>query len=299
VRGIDVFGGYFLDGSLYLMGEIGTPFRQEWIFPLGTCTLAGRTLPAPARPEKLLAATYGPSWRVPDPAFHFETPRTTVRRLNGWFRGIRIHRNEWDRRYSRAKDQVPPLEPSPLAGHVAEHEEGLLDGGRHLVDVGCGRGADALWFARQGVSTVGLDYAWGASRAVRRVADEEGLDLRLDWMSLHETRSVLAHGARLARLDGPVTLMAHHLVDSTDHRGLDGLGRLARMALARGGRLYADFDALRPGETYVASGRRDVIRPRDVDRVVAVLGEWGADIVHRSVQATSGDRPVARVVAQW
>ena len=152
VRGLDVFGGYFLDGSLYLMGEIGTPFRADWIFPLGTCTLAGRTLPAPAQPERLLEATYGPGWRVPDPAFHFETPRTTVRRLNGWFRGIRVHRNEWERRYSRVRDQVPPLEPSPLARHVAEHEPGLLDGGHHVVDLGCGRGADALWFARQGVT---------------------------------------------------------------------------------------------------------------------------------------------------
>ena len=107
VRGLDVFGGYFLDGKLYLLGEIGTPFEEEWIFPLGTCTLAGRTLPAPAQPERLLEATYGPGWKVPDPAFHFETPRSTVRRLNGWFRGIRVHRNEWDRRYSRVRDKVP------------------------------------------------------------------------------------------------------------------------------------------------------------------------------------------------
>lgn len=294
VRGLDVFGGYFLDGSLYLMGEIGTPFREEWIYPLGTCTLAGRTLPAPARPEKLLEATYGPGWRVPDPAFHFETPRTTVRRLNGWFRGIRVHRNEWERRYSRVRDQVPPLEPSPLARLVDEREEV-----EHLVDVGCGRGGDALWFARQGVPTVGLDYSSSASRAVRRVAQEEGLDLRLEWMNLHETRTVLAHGARLARLDGVVTVMAHHLVDSTDDLGLRGLARLARMALAGGGRLYADFDALRPAETYTPSGRRDVIRPKDVDRVAAVLQEWGAVIVQSTVEATSGDRPVARVVAQW
>ena len=101
VRGLDVFGGYFLNGRLYLMGEIGTPFEEEWVFPLGTCTFAGRTLPAPARPEKLLEATYGPNWKVPDPAFHFATPRTTYRRLNGWFRGTRVNRKIWDGRYSR------------------------------------------------------------------------------------------------------------------------------------------------------------------------------------------------------
>jgi SAM-dependent methyltransferase len=304
VRGLDVFGGYFLDGHLYLLGEIGTPFREEWIFPLGTCTLAGRTLPAPARPEKLLEATYGPGWKVPDPAFHFETPRTTVRRLNGWFRGIRVHRNEWDRRYSRVRDQVPPLEPSPLARLVAE--ETPQGPGHHVVDVGCGRGGDALWFARQGTSTVGLDYSWSAARAARRVAEQEGLDLRLDWMNLHELRSVLAHGARIARLEGPVTLVAHHLIDSTDAQGLQALARLARMSLSRGGRLYADFDALRPGESYRPGGPRDAIRPKDVDAVVAVLEESGADVVERSVQepTTSGSadddgRPVARVVARW
>ena len=307
VRGLDVFGGYFLDGRLYLMGEIGTPFREEWIFPLGTCTLAGRTLPAPAEPDKVLEATYGPHWRVPDPAFHFETPRTTVRRLNGWFRGIRVHRNEWDRRYSRVRDQVPPPEPSALAAHVAEVEQPT-----HLVDVGCGRGGDALWFARQGVQTVGLDYAWGAARGVRRVADEESLDLRLDWMNLHELRTVMAHGARLARLEGPVTLMANHLVDSTDRVGQAALARLARMALAgRGGRLHLDFDALSPGEVHTPAGPRDAVRPQQVDRVAEVLAQAGADIVHSSVTAggpPSGkgrpgsrreERPVARLVAQW
>ena len=102
------------------MGEIGTPFEEEWIFPLGTCTFAGRTLPAPARPEKLLEATYGPNWKVPDPAFHFATPRTTYRRLNGWFRGTRVNRKIWDGRYSQLREKLPARRPSALARHVFE-----------------------------------------------------------------------------------------------------------------------------------------------------------------------------------
>ena len=42
----------------------------------GSCELGGRPMPVPARPEKLLEATYGPGWRVPDPAFKFTTPPT-------------------------------------------------------------------------------------------------------------------------------------------------------------------------------------------------------------------------------
>ena len=87
VRGLDVFGGFFMDGNLHLMGEIREPFEESWIHPLGTTTLEGRTFPAPADPDRVLTAMYGASWRVPDPAFHFAPPATTVRRLNGWFRG--------------------------------------------------------------------------------------------------------------------------------------------------------------------------------------------------------------------
>ncbi len=101
VRGLDVFGGFLADGNLHLMGEIRTPFEREWIFPLGTCTLEGRELPAPANTDEFLAATYGPGWRVPDPAYKFETPESTHRRLNGWFRGTRVKREAWDRTYSR------------------------------------------------------------------------------------------------------------------------------------------------------------------------------------------------------
>ncbi len=101
VRGLDVFGGFLMDGHLHLMGEIREPFEESWIFPLGTTTLEGRTFPAPADPDRLLTATYGASWRVPDPAFHFAPPATTVRRLNGWFRGLRVGRARWDRIYSR------------------------------------------------------------------------------------------------------------------------------------------------------------------------------------------------------
>ena len=300
VRGLDVFGGYFLDGRLYLMGEIGTPFEEEWIFPLGTCTLAGRTLPAPARPEKLLEATYGSGWRVPDPAFHFETPRTTYRRLNGWFRGHRIFRNEWDARYSGVREKTPDGGPSSLARFVRE-QEAEID---LFVDIGAGRGRDALWFARQGVSTITLDYAHGASNGVRRAAEEEGLDLDTSWVNLHEMRSVLAQGARVARREGNVVLMARHLVDATDLRGLVSLVRLSRMSLARGGRLYLELDLLRPGERYVPSGRQDIVRPKDLRVVENALTDGGAVIVHSTqTEAERGsgspERPVARLVAEW
>ncbi|MEO5652298.1 MAG: methyltransferase domain-containing protein, partial [Marmoricola sp.] len=298
VRGLDVFGGHFLDGRLYLMGEIGTAFREEWIFPLGTCTLAGRTLPAPAVPEKLLEATYGPGWKVPDPAFHFETPQSTHRRLNGWYRGMRAFRNEWDRRYSQLREKLPPLEPSALARQVARDE----DLQRRIIDIGAGRGTDALWLARQGASVTGLDYSHGASNAVIRVADQEGLDLEIAWMNLHELRSVLAQGARAAHR-GPVTLMANHLLDATDRRGLEALARFSRMALSGGGRLHTEFFVV-PTPGVPTSRGSDRLRPIDPDRVARAFVAAGAVIVQTTRtedQGASGEpgRPAVRMVMEW
>ncbi len=98
VRGLDVFGGFLDRGRLYLMGEIGTAYREEWLRPLGTATLGGRTMPVPAVPERLLEATYGPGWKVPDPAFKFTTPERTTRALEGWFRGTQPGIRYWERR---------------------------------------------------------------------------------------------------------------------------------------------------------------------------------------------------------
>ena len=121
VRGLDVFGGFLMDGRLHLMGEIGEPFEESWIYPLGTTTLEGRTFPAPADTDRVLAAMYGASWRVPDPACHFDPPATTVRRLNGWFRGLRVGRAKWDRVYSRRRSRSRPS-PSPFVAWAAERE---------------------------------------------------------------------------------------------------------------------------------------------------------------------------------
>jgi hypothetical protein len=149
-----------------------------------------------------------------------------------------------------------------------------------------------------------LDYSHGASNGVRRLAEEEGLDLDTSWVNLHEMRSVLAQGARIARREGNVVLMARHLLDSTDAEGLAALVRLARMALARGGRLYLELDVLRPGERYVPGGRRDIVRPKDQSGVERALTDGGAVIVHSTqTEQKRGpgepERPVARLVAQW
>jgi SAM-dependent methyltransferase len=290
VRGLDVFGGFMSQGWLYLMGEVGTPFRRAWIFPLGTCTLEGRTLPAPAEPGRMLEAMYGPGWKVPDPAFHFETSRQTVRRLNGWFRGTRTFRDDWERRYSTRRNKLPDLHPSLLAEYVVA-QEGVPE---QVVDLGAGRGGDAVWFAQQGASVTAYDYVPTASLAVQRRAEEGSLDLAVRRLNLLEWRSTFAEGARLAHRPGPRTVVARHLADATTRFGRDSLWRFASMVLRDGGRFYTEY--------WVGGGEaRTFLRPVDQSTVRQGLIRHGADIVHEETFDAPGEpgRRIGRTVAQW
>jgi hypothetical protein len=292
VRGLDVFGGFFMDGHLHLMGEIREPFEESWIFPLGVATLEGRSFPAPADPDRLLTATYG-SWRVPDPAFKFAPPATTVRRLNGWFRGLRVGRAAWDRIYSRPQRPLRD-EPSPFVAWAAEREPDAAT----YVDLGCGRGSDVLWMAGRGVASFGLDFQ---PRSYAEAAAREVPGATFWRCNLLELRDVLPAGAELARRPGPRLLVARHLVDTLGAPAREHLWRLARMSLAGagGGRLYLEFLA-RFGDDGYARGLH--VRRRRPRRLVAELERAGATIVHRETIRTS-DSPqaskVCRLVAEW
>jgi hypothetical protein len=247
-------------------------------------------------PEKLLEATYGPGWRVPDPAYHFHTARPTVLRLNGWFRGIRVLRSEWERKHSSNRDRPVPDRPSGLAQYVAEREGVPVQ----VVELGAGRAGDALWFARQGAAVTALDFVPRAAEKVAAVASAEGLDLTVREVNLLSLRSTLAEGARLAHTPGRRVVVARHLADATVASGRAGAWRVCEMALRDGGRLYLEFWSH-------GTGRRDegqLLASVPTATVVAELEQRGAVIVSREeTQVESADgRPArtrARLVAQW
>jgi hypothetical protein len=265
-RGLDVFGGFVREGTLYLMGEVGAPFRREWLEPRSEVSLAGRTFPAPHEPERLLEAMYGPGWRVPDPAYKFSTPRTVQRRLSGWFRGTRVGLETRWQRVHKSPTPRPVDGPSDFVGWVRRREPDM----RTAVDVGCGTGADVLFLARSGVSAHGLDYFPRDFRAADRRAARRNLDATFDWMNLTELRSVLATGALLSRTPGPRVMLARHVVESTDRNGRENLFRLAKMVTRGSGRLYLQLRATRRGST----GSADVPR-LDLDRLRAQITALG------------------------
>ncbi|MGD9960427.1 methyltransferase domain-containing protein [Nocardioides sp.] len=272
-RGLDVFGGFLRDGQLYLMGEVGHPFRAEWLEPRSEVTLAGRTFPAPAEPGHMLEAMYGPTWKVPDPAYKFETPVTTVRRLNGWFRGMRVGLDaRWSKVARGAGEDLSDRGPSSFVQWVREREPDM----RTAVDLGCGTGRDALWLARQGVDTWGLDYFSRGFRKADRKAERQGLPVTFEWANLGELRSVLVTGARLSRRPGPRVMLARHVADATDRTGREHLLRLAKMVVRGSGLLYLQVQVVG-----TPTSRELGIRPVNLDNFLAQVASTGGRVLER------------------
>jgi hypothetical protein len=295
VRGLDVFGGFYAHGHLMLMGEIRAPLPESAVFPLGTTTLEGRTLPAPADPDAILTATYGAGCRTPDPAFVYETPRTTYLRFNDWFRGTRVNRKDWDRRYLGQRRDNPRRKPPELARWLVEREGSDV----RVVDVGCGRGGATRWLARQGADALGLDYApSGYEFMVGWAARRPQLRLRFAMLNLMELRHTLGWGARLAHEQARAVLLARHVADAVPGVGRRNLWRLAEMACGPDGALYLEFLTAAPeGDRWV---QRQLIHPLDPEVVVRELGERGGTVVARQDQGPDGrGRTTCRMVVSW
>ncbi|MDN5746191.1 MAG: hypothetical protein L0H31_13885 [Nocardioidaceae bacterium] len=289
-RGLDLFGGFFDEGRLFLLGEVGVRFERSWIYPLGTCSLMDREFPAPARPDLLLEAMYGPQWKVPDPAYKFETPQPVIDRFNAWFRGTTVWRRDWEREFALTGGRRPSAGASGLARRLAAETRA----GTHVLDVGAGRTRDALWLARQGFTTTAYDYAPRGARGAVKTATDDGLPLETRTLNLTEWRSMLAETARLTRTAGPRVMLARHLVDATNQVGRDALLRFARTALRGGGRFYADVWT---GEGEPGFG----LRPFDPDRLAALVESHGGTVLslERLAPSDKRSRGLGRVVASW
>lgn len=298
VRGLDVFGGFLNGGMLNLLGEVRAPFRRDWIVPLGVCVLEGRMLPCPRQPEKLLAAMYGPRWRTPDPAFHFHSPQSTRRRFDGWFRGLRAKRDRWDRFYG-ARAGASLGGPHDFAHWVAEQESGLA--GKQVVDVGCGRGADALWFAASGADVIGYDHAGpAATKRAASIAARDGLPARFEWLNLAELRSVLPTGALLAARPARRIVYARFVANAVGKGTRPNLWRFAEMSLRPGGRLYVEM--LTGRRRTVPGLPASLLSPLRPELVMSELEQRGAKVTHRKtlgLEDGGGGARVCRLVVEW
>ncbi len=269
---IDVFTAFYLDGMLHMMPFIAADLPRDALVPTSTVVLEGRKVAAPAKPEALLGATFGPSWRVPDPTFRHREPRWLKRRLSGLLRGERRHRAYWDAFYATKAHKVP-AEPSPFARWVAERQPRATS----LVDVGCGTGRDSLWLAAQGIRVLGFDYSQAAVKYARECAHKRGQSATFRQLNLYDLRQLLSAGALVGREQHADAVYARFLVHALEDEGRQNLWRFSRSVLAgTKGRLYLEFRT-KPTDHAFGEHYRKFVSPQTVR---SELRGYGFDIEH-------------------
>ena len=236
--GIDVFGSFHIGDRFYVTGSLTGTLDRSALLPFGTVTLEGREIAAPARPEEVLAFTYGPHWRVPDPAFHFDHDPVDVHRMDAWFRAPAAPAALLARLLQEPRRRPGPTEPSDFARWTQQR----MSRGRttRVLDAGAGTGRDAAYFAEQGHRVTALDFSTlgmgdqGAAPEGRRAGDVRS-------MNLEDLRSVLVTGARFAHRAGTRQVYARGLLDTLGPCGRDNFWRFASMVQRRGGETFLEF----------------------------------------------------------
>jgi SAM-dependent methyltransferase len=290
---IDIYTCFYLGDLLYETATVRAKVPRSAIEPIGRIEFEGRMLPAPADPDALLTASYGPSWRVPDPSFvHRPGPEIKLR-FDPWFGSLMRHRRDWEGHYravTAAKNRT--WLPSDFARWVRER----LEPGVHVVDVGCGGGEDTLFFATNRFETLGLDYARSAFNRAARRGRRGNVPASFALLNLYDTRDVLTRGALLSRAPGPRVVYARGLLDSLEPDGLGNFWKLADMALRGHGVAYLEFGGphARPGPG--TGGKRFRLDPVEVERMVHRAGGRVLELEQAPAARNEG---LCRMAVEW
>lgn len=297
-RYVDIFTAFWIGNTFHTAVDIGCRLTRDDVLPVSTVELCGRPVSAPANPAAMLAAAYGEGWRVPDPAFQYDSPRWLNRRFGGFFGGLMTHRKRWDA-FHASHGRRLQRNPSPFARWV--HSEYPSDA--TLVDAGCGGGRDSRLFARGGRPVLGVDYSVGAVLRANQWAARRAPNAHFEPLNFYDSRAALAMGARLSREEQPVDVYARFLLHALEDRGRENFWRMASMALRSGGRLFVEFRTERDAQGRHFYGEH-FRRYLDPDLVVAEIEARGGFVVHH--EAGTGLAPfqtedphVCRIVATW
>lgn len=281
---IDIYTCLYVGDLLHETATVRAAVPRSAIEPLGTMMFEGRPLQAPADPEALLVASYGPNWRTPDPSFKHEPGPEILRRFDGWFGSLMRNRRDWERTLRLAREQEG-LAVSDFAAWVA----GRLDPDASVVEVGAGLGADALHLAGAGHRVTALDYARGTTRAAAKKARADDLPLSYLSMNLYDLRDVLSQtGLLLAGEAPPTALVARDLLPALGPDATENFWRMAGLLLRRGGTAYLE---ILPGTGPTAGGaRRRRVAAAEVERDARAAG--ATRIAHET-------GPTERWVLDW
>ncbi|MGC4111230.1 MAG: hypothetical protein QM747_12560 [Nocardioides sp.] len=319
---LDVYTCFYVEDRLHETATVREVVPREAVLPLRDITFEEHQLPGPADPDRLLAVSYGPGWRVPDPSFrHLPGPDIT-QRFDGWFGSLMKARRDWAAYNTRLAGEAAPdaegpdaqkgrrrARPSAFARWVAPQLEGV----ERVIEVGCGAGIDLTTYAgrRRGSSqrgsgrrkVLGLDYA-----PPRRRTPYDGHGrVTVRELNLEDLRDVLTLGAQLSRRDATQAVVARHLFEALSPEATESFLSLCATTLRRGGRSYFEGVARTPAgaRAWQAEHEAGHLRALDPARVAERVEAAGGRIVARAAfeeaarAVRTGPAAVWRMTVEW
>jgi len=271
---IDVYTCFYVEDRLHESATVREVVPREAILPLHDVSFEGHQLPAPADPDRLMAVSYGPGWRVPDPSFRHLPGPDTIQRFDGWFGSLMKGRRDWSAYNTRlaAEDGRPSRFARWVAAQLSEVDR--------VIEVGSGAGFDLAAYAGGGRRAIGLDYALPRRRAP--YDDVPGVVTR-DF-SLDDLRDVLTLGAQLSRRGVGQAVAARQLFEALNPDSSEAFLSFCATVLRRGGRTYVEGVARTPRGARGWQARHETGRIRSLDpaRVATQVEAAGGRIVSRA-----------------
>ena len=300
--GIDIYTCFYVGDLLHETATVRERVPRSAILPLRALEFEGREMPAPADPDRLLAVSYGPGWRTPDPSFRHLPSREITDRFDGWFSSVMTHRRDW----TQYNGQVGAagMRPSPFARWVVEHlaHRGHDDGeGLRVLDVGSGSSADLRAYHRAGLKAIGYDYAHPGKHALGGKEIDLPASVGRRVLNLLDERDVLTVGALAARQKGPKVVTARQLLEAVPPRSRDQLWRFAAMALSDGGEVLVEGMSRSPRACRLEQERTGSPRlwPVDPHAVADDVRASGGRVVHREGFAAASRASRTGSPARW
>lgn len=237
---IDIFVGYHSDDGLYnqpfaLRGEL----PAEKLVPPSTIEVSGVSLPAPAVPEAWLEFAFGPRWLVPDPSFHWDTPRSTLRRFENVFGVFNRQRVFWEKTW-QAVDKREPLDEDDWTD--TDRFIAMLPQSAFVIDLGCGDGRHTERIAAAGHQVLGVDYSHEALRVARQTQPE---NVAYQFLNLNDRHSLLQFSMGLVDAGRQPFFFARNVLHVMRPLGRSDLFVMLRGTLDAETFLYATFDTVR------------------------------------------------------
>jgi SAM-dependent methyltransferase len=173
-------------------------------------------------------------------------PAETGDRLDGWFADYNVDREGWEDEVLLAPAPVTPSLPVPSAFTAWVDEQVSAD--HALLELGCGRGRDALALAARGRTVRALDYSrYAVAEGLRlqgALSAHPGVaDVSLDVVNLLDTRAVVRLGAELVGAPHPWSVSGRRLLNAIEDRGRHNVFRLCDVLLRQGGTAHFDVVA--------------------------------------------------------